>query len=207
MNKIYILGNGGYAQEIFEQMFLQHNRPRPFGGFLILKDDKPILISDTGVEDFTYPKSSAFLLGTGDKKWRSKFIAHFTKYYELSIDHFPNCVSDKAHISAMAHMGIGNIFCAFSIVNGNANIGNFNNLNIYSAISHDCIIGNNNVLAPYAGIMGYVKAGDTNFIGAKAVIAPKVVIGSDNTISAGEVVFDDMTNRQFFQSGVIYNKP
>ena len=68
-------------------------------------------------------------------------------------------------------------------------------------------MGDNNIVSPYAGLMGYAKAGDNNFLGTKVIITPKISIGNDNTISAGEVVFDDMTNRQFFQSGVIYNKP
>ena len=80
MKKTYILGNGGYAQEVFEQIFLR-NVISNFGGFIILKDNKAFLIGDEGVAPFTYPKESAFILGTGNKAWRQLFIEHFLKYY------------------------------------------------------------------------------------------------------------------------------
>jgi len=207
MKRTYILGNGGFAQEIFEQFFMSDSQQYNFGGFIILKNEKPYVINDDGVEPFIYPKDSAFMLGTGNKAWRRTFINHFTKYYEINIKHFPNAVSSHSYVSKMASIGVGNIFCPFSLVNANASIGNFNNFNVYSTISHDCVLEDNNVLSPYAGLMGCVKVGNENFLGASSVITPKVSIKNENTISAGEVLFDDMENREFFQSGVIIKKP
>jgi hypothetical protein len=51
MKKTYILGNGGYAQEVFEQIFLR-NVISNFGGFIILKDNKAFLIGDEGSSTF-----------------------------------------------------------------------------------------------------------------------------------------------------------
>lgn len=207
MNKIYILGNGGYSQELFEQMILQPKKSSVFGGFIILKEGSAYLLNNDGVSLFNYPKEASFLLGSGNKKWRKILINHFTQYYEPTLQHFPNFISPKAYVSSMSVMGIGNVFCAFSLVNANATMGNFNNFNIYSTISHDCLIKDNNILSPYSGFMGYSRAGSDNFLGANAVITPKVTLGNDNTISAGEVVFDSMSDRQFFQSGITYRKP
>ena len=39
MKKIYILGNGSFAQEVFEQIIVA-NQIKNFGGFIILKDNK-----------------------------------------------------------------------------------------------------------------------------------------------------------------------
>lgn len=205
LKETYILGNGGFAQEIFEQFFMKENAQ--FGGFIILKEQKAYLINTDGINLFSYPKDASFIIGTGNKKWRREFIEHFTQHYEKNIKHFPNAISSHAYISSMSMMGIGNVFCPFSLVNANANIGSFNNFNIYSTISHDCVMGDNNVLSPYSGLMGYAKAGNENFLGTNSIITPKVTIKDENTISAGEIVFDDMGTRQFFQSGVIYNKP
>lgn len=207
MKKTYILGNGGFAQEVFEQFFMGDRQQFTFGGFIVIKTEKAYLINDNGIEPFTYPKDSAFLLGTGNKIWRRIFINHFTRYYTKNINNFPNAVSSHAYLSKMASLGVGNIFSPFSLINANASIGNFNNFNIYSSISHDCVMGDNNVLSPYAGIMGYAKLGNENFLGTNSIITPKISLVDENTISAGEVVFDDMSTRQFFQSGIIYNKP
>lgn len=203
MNK-YILGNGGFSQDLFEQFFITDSN---FKGFIVIKDDNTYLINDSGVNEFSYPADACFFIGTGNKTWRQRFINHFTSKYEKSIKHFPNLASDKAYISSIASIGVGNIFCPFSLVNANAEIGNFNCINIYASVNHDCKIGDNNILSPYSSLMGYCKAGDNNFLGVNTHITPSCVLENDNTLSAGEVLFDNMGSRQFFQSGVIYNKP
>ena len=43
MYKKYILGNGGFAQEVFEQIILKEEA-ESFGGFIILKNDKAYCI-------------------------------------------------------------------------------------------------------------------------------------------------------------------
>ena len=53
MYKTYLLGNGGYAQECFEQ-FVLGGVIQDFGGFLILINDKAILLNEDGVNDFDY---------------------------------------------------------------------------------------------------------------------------------------------------------
>ena len=45
MNKLYILGNGSFAQEVFEQIIVA-NQIKNFGGFIILKDDKAFCIGE-----------------------------------------------------------------------------------------------------------------------------------------------------------------
>lgn len=203
MNK-YILGNGGFSQELFTQFFT--NDPL-FKGFIFIKDDSAYLLNDSGVNEFSYPADACFFIGTGNKTWRKRFIKHFTDKYEKSIKHFPNLISSRSHISSIANIGIGNVFCTFSLVNANARIGNFNCVNIYASINHDCVIGDNNILSPYSSLMGYSTMDNDNFLGVNTHITPKCVLGSDNTLSAGEVLFDNMSDKQFFQSGVIYNKP
>ena len=49
MNKLYILGNGSFAQEVFEQIIVA-NQVKNFGGFIILKDDnvKALLVNIFG---------------------------------------------------------------------------------------------------------------------------------------------------------------
>jgi len=205
--KVYILGNGGFAQEVFTQIILPQQIEDEFGGFIVMNDGKAILIGDEGSDKFHYRENSRFILGTGNKKWRRQFIEHFTSKYTKSVMHFPNVAAETAHISSLAKMGIGNVFCSYSMMNANAQIGSFNNFNAYASIHHDAVFGDNNVLSPYAGCMGFVKMGDENFLGVNTQIVPKTQIGNENTLSAGETLFEDMGNRQFFQSGIVTDKP
>lgn len=206
MTYTYILGHAGFAKELYEQ-FIVRNNSYNFGGFIVLKENKAILINENeGYSEFTYPKDANFIVGTGNKNWRSKFLTHFLDKYPATSEYFPNFYSEATYISKVSKIGIGNVFCPFSLVNGDAQIGDFNLFNIYSSISHDCRLGSYNILCPYTVILGNCLINDTNFFGSHVTITPRVKIGSNNTISAGECVFDDLQNKEFFQSGIIYQK-
>jgi len=202
MSKTYILGDGGLAKELLEQVFTT-NKNTKFGGCITLQDKKAYLNKDIL---FGYEPNASFILGVGKISIRNLFINHFSQYYELNIKHFPNIISSSAYISYTGSIGYGNVFCPFSLLNANAQIGNFNLFNAYSSISHDCVMGDNNVLSPYSGIMGGCSIGNNNFFGPDAIITKKIAIEQENSISAGEVVFDNMATRQFFQSGIITKK-
>lgn len=204
--KYYILGNGGFANELYDQVFLQNPTSEIFGGFITLKGNEALLVSNNGVEIFTYPVNAKFILGTGNKKWRNKFLLHFFDKYRETEEHFPNIIVGSAHMSKMADIGIGNVFCAFTLVNADAKIGNFNLFGAYSTISHDCVMGDYNILSPKSALTGNVAVKDFNFLGAGTTILPDVSIGSHNSLSAGEYLFEHMDNKQFFQSGIITNK-
>lgn len=204
--KTYILGNSGFAHEVFDQIFLQNARD-DFGGFITLKGDEAFMINENGINPFNFPSESRFIIGIGNKTWRAKFLSIFSNNYELTDKHFPNVYARNSHISKIATAGIGNLFCSFSMLNANAKIGNFNCINIYASINHDCVVGDHNIFSPYSGVMGHTKIGNHNFLGTHSTIVPKITIGNENTISSGECLFDHMKNREFFQSGIIVKKP
>ena len=73
MHKTYILGNSGFAQEVFEQVILRDEKAN-FGGFLIIKQEKAYCISEEGVNLFKHDKNASFILGTSNPVWREKLI-------------------------------------------------------------------------------------------------------------------------------------
>ena len=80
-------------------------------------------------------------------------------------------------------MGIKFIFI-FSLVNANAEMGDFNLFNIYSSINNDCSVGDENIFHQYASAINGVSVGD------------------NKSICAGEVLFDSIDNDIIFQSGI-----
>ncbi len=193
MNPIYILGAGNFAQEVYSEVFLQGDASKygKFEGYIYLsKLNNPILIDEERKNSvgFTFPKDAAFVLATGVKKWRHKFIDLFTS-------------------SPLANYGVGNVFLWNTLVRANASIGNFNLLNAASIVHHDVKLGFNNVLLPQSQILGDSSMGDNNLLASSSVVVPNIKIGDDNSISAGEVLFDNLGNRKFFQSGYIVDKP
>lgn len=206
MYKMYILGNGGYAQECFEQ-FVLCGTITDFGGFIVLKNDKAVLMNEDGVTDFSYPKEASFMLGTGHRKWRKVFLEHMFKHYDKNIKHFPNMIARDAHLSQTSVLGIGNVLNSFAMTNANANIGDFNLLNCYSSVHHDVKMGSHNIFTTYATVLGYCNVGDDNWLGNATTVTSKTNLGNDNTLSSGEHLFDDLGDRQFFRHGVITEKP
>ena len=203
--KLYMLGNGGHAHELFDQLFLEKNIHN-FEGFIILIGDKAFVISETGIKPFTYEEDAAFVVATQNPLCRTKLIKHFTNRYESSKSHFPNVYSSKAHLSRTSLLGIGNVLSAFSAITGISSIGNFNSFSSYSSVHNNCKIGNYNILHSYTGIMNNCAVGDNNILQPNCIITEKVVVGDNNLISAGECVFDNINNEELFQSGIILKK-
>ena len=202
MHKTYLLGNSGYAQECFAQ-FVLGGVIKDFGGFLILKNNKLILINEEGVDDFKYPDKSAFVLATRQPVWRNKFLEHLFKIYEKDINHFPNIVSNEAYLAQTSRLGVGNVLNCFAMINANTEIGNFNLLNCYASLHHDVKIGDHNIFATYATALGYNNVGDNNWLDSSATVTQRTNIGNNNTLSSGEHLFDDMNDGQLFQHGLI----
>lgn len=206
MYKTYLLGNGGYAQECFEQ-FVLGEVIEDFGGFIVLNEGKAYLLNDEGINIFTYPKESAFVLGTGQSEWRKIFLEHLFKHYEQNVNHFPNIIANEAHLSQTCTLGIGNVLNCFAMTNANASLGNFNLFNCYASAHHGVKIGSHNIFSTYAAVLGYCNIGDNNCLGSGTTVTQRTNIGDDNTLSSGEHLFDNLSDKQIFQSGVILDKP
>lgn len=205
--KQYILGNGGFAtQEIYDLIFLNKNCDTEFGGYITLNGDIPYTISKKGIKQFKYEDESSFVLGTGNKKWRKRFLEHFLQHYPKNKTHFPNIYGSRSYQSSFLQEGCGNVYGQFSLINGKVTLGDFNLLNAYASAHHDCVIGSSNILCPYTGIMGTNTIGNNNFFGVNSSLIPGLVVGNNNIISAGECLFDDMNDEEFFQSGIIRSK-
>ena len=202
---MYILGKGSFAKSLHRNIFTV-NSLLTFDGYISLDSDLPMLFKPNGeVKVFTYPEQAKFILGTTKMSWRKRFLAHFLEHYPSSVTYFPN-VSATNVINDADSIGIGNVFMNNTIVDTNTQIGNFNILCNYSSISYSSSIGDNNFLAPYSNILNSSKIKDNNFLGSKACVSPNTYIGSNNIVSAGECLFDDMRDDEFFQSGIITDK-
>ena len=69
-----------------------------FGGFIILKNDKAILLNEDGVNDFEYPEEH-HLSWRQDREMEKNILDHMLNHYEQDINHFPNIIANEAHLS------------------------------------------------------------------------------------------------------------
>ena len=105
---------------------------------------------------------------------------------------FINFIHPTAIIGERVKMGVGNVFCPFSIVNPDVIIGDFVTVNVYSGFGHDSIIGSGCTLSGSCDVTGNCTLGEGVFLGGKAVIVPGRKIGDYATIGAGAVVFTNV---------------
>lgn len=90
-------------------------------------------------------------------------------------------------------VGAGAIFCPFTMITSNAQIGRYFHANIYSYVAHDCIIGDFVTFAPNVHCNGRVKIESHAYIGTGAIIKQgsddkPIVIGRGAVVGMGAVV-------------------
>lgn len=88
--------------------------------------------------------------------------------------------------------GKGCQFHAHSILNPEAEIGDYCILNTRALVEHDCVFGHGVEIGPGAVVCGEVTIGDNTWIGANATIKHRVRIGKNCVIGCGAVVVNDV---------------
>lgn len=111
------------------------------------------------------------------------------------------CLKDGQKFATVKHRtaivesehGTGCVFCPYSVVTVDCNIGKHVHMNLHSDIGHDCTIGDFVTLAPSARVSGRCIIGEGVYIGSNAVIREGVTIAPWTVIGAGAVVLNDIT--------------
>lgn len=188
-NKIFILGAGAMAREVF-QIYKQSNKEEDVAGFLVnrrMKQNKklPLEIFD----HVSNSKGIKVINGIGSplrKKWISLLLAEGFVFDKI--------IHPSAIVSQESRLGIDAVVSANSIISCNVSIGNHVILNLNTNISHDSIIGDFTTISPGVNIGGNVKVESGSFIGIGSTVIQGVSIGSNVFIGAGSVVVEDIPN-------------
>ncbi len=109
----------------------------------------------------------------------------FKQIYYPNLIH-PNVLFDKRN--SKIEYGIGNIFCAGTILTTDIKIGNFVHINLGATIGHDSSIGDYSTISPGSHISGNVHFGNDVFVGTGAVILERISVCNAAVIGAGAVV-------------------
>lgn len=108
---------------------------------------------------------------------------------------FPNVIHKTASMSNSAKLGIGNIVCAFAIVDSSVVGGDFCYAGGASFVGHDVVFGSFVNISPHGVICGNVSLGDEVFIGANAVVRDHVVVSDKSIVGAGAVVVSNIQDQ------------
>lgn len=196
--KVYgLIGAGGFARQIMPLVQNQlENSCSNYVCFFVVEDEYKTEQSElNGIQVITLSefinyecKEKFFNIAISDSITRERI--------EKSIDRNiaqPFTICSKDHVSLMDNkIGEGAMFCTFTLVTSNVNIGKFFHCNSYSSVSHDCVIGDYVTFAPGVKCNGYVVIEDHAYIGAGVIIKDgtknPVRIGKHAVIGMGAVV-------------------
>tara|TARA_B110000027_G_C16030048_1_gene260391 strand:+ start:152 stop:796 length:645 start_codon:yes stop_codon:yes gene_type:complete len=200
VKKVYIIGAGGAAKEIYLLIkeINQINRTFDFKGFVDISSKCFLQIGNTQfdiIKEHEFLENSdnevAVVFGLADTSVLKKITK---RYIQNKNFEFPNLVHPSVKLDESVSMGIGNIISCQCVFTVDTTLNSFNYINRGAHIGHDCSIGSFNVVNPCAVISGGAKIKNENLIGTNATILQYLKIGTSNKIGAGAVVTKDVEN-------------
>lgn len=191
MEKIAIIGSGGFAREILTLIDDINQRQPTYEvvGFVDSDTSKtihgyPVIGDDDYVNQIKEPLSVVIAVGEPHlkKKIRNKYTNPLVKF--PSLIHPSVLIGSKDTVS----VGEGCIICAGCILTTDIGIKDFVTLNLMCTVGHDTRIDNYCSFMPSVNISGEVKVNEGVYAGTGAKIINQLEIGNNTIIGAGAVV-------------------
>ena len=192
MNKIAIIGAGGFGREIIELILAINKVEKKYILVGFYEDNKkvgelingyPVLgaISDINLIDYKID----VVLGIGDPIIKGQIISSIrNSNVNFPILIHPNVQMGENNIT----IGRGTVICAGCIITCDINIDDFVTLNLSCTVGHDSTIKGYSSFMPGVNISGEVIIENRVYIGTGAKIINQLTIGERTIIGAGAVV-------------------
>ena len=194
MNKIYILGAGGFGRELLQWIkdINAVNQTWEIAGFL---DDNLHALDeyehDTEIvgtiKDWQPKEDEEFALAFGSPELKRKIVA----LMKVKGAKFATVIHPTALLSEFAHYGEGFIMFPYSKLSCNSTVGDFVTL-LASPVGHDTVIGDYSVISGGCNIVRNVKIGKDVFLAAGVCIAQDVTVGDGAYLGLGSVILKDV---------------
>lgn len=191
MEKIAIIGAGGFAREILTLIndINRQNLKYDFVGFVDEEKSQtihgyPIIGNDEEINKTKEPLSVAIAVGEPNLKERIR------KKYTNPLISFPTLVHPSVLIadSDSVSIGKGCFICAGCMITTDIIIRDFVTLNLMCTVGHDTVINDYASFMPSVNISGEVNVGKGVYVGTGAKIINQVEIGQYTIVGAGAVV-------------------
>ncbi|QNP21741.1 acetyltransferase [Providencia rettgeri] len=191
MNKLYIVGAGGFAREIYS--YLKQGKFRyqdhQVVGFLSDRhDDLDQFITEHKVVDnirsTIITPQDAIIIAVADCNFKKELY----QYYKRIGCKILTYIHPSAFIGNNVTIGEGCVICPYAILTTDITIGEAVTINAHSSIGHDAQVGDFTTLSGHCDVTGFVHIEQSVFLGSHALIIPKTKIESNAIIGAGSVV-------------------
>lgn len=191
MKKLYIIGARGFGREVYNlaKETKEYLKEYEIVGFLDDKanaldgyNDYPPVISS--VESFVPKENDVFICALGEVEYKKKYA----KIILEKGGEFINLIHKDAYISQNLKIGKGCIFCAYTRLSCDIEIGDFNTFQPFSVAGHDVKIGNYCHFNTYAFMGGFVEIGNNVTLHTGAIIHPHKKVRDNSIVGAGAIV-------------------
>jgi len=189
MEKLIIIGAGGYAKSVLDSVDYYNYRVK---GFLDEYSDEeehlgyPILWR--GLDEIKDSETYFYFIAIGNNQRRKTWYDRLTSNKLRLI----NVVDRSAIISPEAKIGNGCFFGKMAVVNSKAIIGNNCIVNTMSLVEHGCVVQDHANISTNAVINGDVWIGEGTFVGTCSVTIGQKKMGNWSTVGAGSVVISNV---------------
>jgi sugar O-acyltransferase (sialic acid O-acetyltransferase NeuD family) len=197
MQKVVILGAGGFAREVLD-IFMAQNAVSPQYEILGFIDENPdhwnIMLNGypvLGGFDWFDTQDKAdirVICGVGNPAVRRKLVQ---KASNLGL-HFCSVIHPTAVLTPFVELGEGVVVTAGCIFTNRIKVGNHVHVNLDCTIGHDVIIEDFCTIAPGVHVSGNVRIKTGCDIGTGTVIIQGITIGEWSIVGAGAVVTKDI---------------
>lgn len=189
MEKIYIVGAGGFAREV-AWLIEDINEVSPTWEIVGFIDENSDLIGKElngykvlgGIDYLNNQEKANVIIAIGTGEVREKLVSKIKNHI------FPILIHPSVIKSKLIQIGEGTIICAGSIITTNIEIGKHVIVNLDCTIGHDVILKNCTTILPSVNVSGNVIIGESTMIGTGSAIIQGLEIGSNTIIGAGSVV-------------------
>ena len=191
MEKIAIIGSGGFAREVLTLINAINNVAPQYEVIGFVGEDKslkvhglPVVGNDEEMNNTNTPLSIVFAVGEPGLK------AKIRRKYNSSLISFPTLVHPSVILGDKDSIEIGKgcIICAGCILTTDIIIKDFVTLNLQCTVGHDTAIGEYSSFMPSVNISGEVDIKEGVYAGTGAKIINQVEIGENTIVGAGAVV-------------------
>lgn len=195
MQRVLIIGAGGWGREVLHQMLHEdagngvHWR---VGGFL---DDRPHVLDGYAVEvpvvgdplAYQPQAGDVFVCALGDPHQRHKYVQPILEKGGQFI-----AVCPQSFLASRVHLGRGSLLGHWVHAGPDTWIGDFANVQALSVLGHDVHIGDYAHLGAQVFLGGGVHIGNFAIVHPRATILPGVCVGDNAVVGAGSVVLKDV---------------
>ena len=194
--KLYILGAGGFAKEVY--FLAKETGHYDVVAFVDLHPNDPIVFAERSIPvisdaefDIIQETNMCLAMGIGNPILIERLCKKYVDRFQFPNLIHPSVVGDFPNIK----MGQGNIITANVVFTTHISMGDFNIFNLNSTIGHDVTIGSGNVVNPSVNISGGVTLGNYNLLGVSSVVLQYINIANYSVIGACAFVNKDVESR------------